>query len=1295
MIEKTPIDEHLYPINETNYKDPYQREHNNVGSIPGLTVDTTSIDPKAFIDNPGDFMLPNQSNVQLKNVAEQPGWLQTFGHALKETNELVNAGNFFANTRDEVTHWNDEVPDNWSAMEFESVNGFPHKYWPFLTSAVSPNDLIARQERVREQMHDDEFYSRGSFTAALLGGVAGAITSPSTYIFPTLGGIRYAGFSQNIIKNTVKAAPALSASIVANEGMREAARAGGNLEDLVLNSTRDLIFASALVGGGAVIGHSLNGGQLWNLRNFVNANYKGIDIVPRINKKGEAIGLDAVPNSNFSVSAAEVQEVQEYVNNEYMKSGLFKIPYLGKGAEKVLGNKLLGSNILRGLSSDFKTIAYFTDRMAAHGIITKGLASGKERALTAEENLGIIKAHTTIFNSSLRGLFFKMNGLEGGVNTKNAIKNFKQALTKNQEINWEEFGKQIRSTILTGESSDNAHINEGAKMVTEFIDSIAKPFREAMGWSEDFLSPRTSIGYYMQNYNIEQVVKRPGDFVTFVKSQLAEQDKLIGELEAPINEAKAHLNQLIAAQRDPNWIETRAFVNEINEARARLKNERNILVNQLRDNHKLQILAEERILLNSEEADELSAILKPVTDIDKEISKANVLLRKAKEDLSSKKEQLKSSLTDKTRQKNIDEIELLTKEVERLKKEIKKIADKKESVLSMLEQSAFEGKINPKFFKKIPDSFQIEFLNPNELPKLRKPFESDYHREQYAIAFGETLKGNSPEQLNQQMLGQMFPGRIETPQYLKKRSIMIPAEEFNQAGFLDNNLDRSLSSYALALGRHTAIRKAFNHYSQEPLFDRVIANLNKERKEKEATIAEIADEKKREKAYVKLDKKFTEAKQHVNDFYNTYMGFNDSNPTIRRVAQNIRNYTALIRLGGVPISQITDLGAIVLKQGLYPTLSQGLKPMLSSLNGILKTKDAAQMKENAAHGYVGIQHLAHGYSNKMLNADTMQDAPVIGKLSSGLQNLTHMSGNFYGTNAIENMNQVMTANIVQSKIMKAVFDYQKGKLTKQQELMLASVDINPKQWSDRFIKGYEDAKGWNEGAGYQSNYFNWSDNEATTKMAEAIYRETYNTIVQRGMFSSPFWTKDPVLGLFFTFNGWAWGALNRYTIPLMQRQDAQSFIGVGVMFGLGMLANPLRELANGKEVNLEDEHLFKNALLDSGFLGPTSNVLNWANIVMNHNLIPGLQNEKTRQLSKMGALMGPVGGVADDAFNILEHFWVGDYTQADVKKLARLIPFTSHLAFRKLINGTIDRSNIPEQRTDAEPRALWQALKGE
>src|SRR5690606_25330726 len=414
-----------------------------------------------------------------------------------------------------------------------------------------------------------------------------------------------------------------------------------------------------LVGGGITIGHALSGSQLWNMRRYVNANYQGIDIVPKVGKNNEFQGFQAVANPEFSVSAKQVGEVQEYVNSTYNRSGLLKIP----GVANILGAKGIGSPVFRGLSHDFATIRYVTDRMAAHGIITEGLEKGIPRAMSAEENLGMIKAHATVFNAQLRGLFFKMNGIEGGLTLANSIKNFKQAITRQQQLKWEQFGSQIRTVLLTGESSSNSMINEGARMVEDFIESIAKPFREVMGWEGDFLSPRTSVKYMMQNYNIQEIIKRPTDFVNLVKSGLAEQADLITKLQAPVKEAEDLLKQLVEAQKDPNWRETRAFANEIAEARKRLKDERDKLVQQLRDNEDYHILLEDRVMLNSQEAEELRQILEPVRQLDSEIKKIKSQVSKLKNEKSSVSESLKTNLTDKARQKNIQKLEQLNSQI--------------------------------------------------------------------------------------------------------------------------------------------------------------------------------------------------------------------------------------------------------------------------------------------------------------------------------------------------------------------------------------------------------------------------------------------------------------------------------------------------------------------------------------------------------------------------------------------------------------------------------------------------------
>lgn len=226
------IGEPINPVDENNYG------NRRIPGIPNMPVDTPSLDPLAFKEHPGQMVISNPQPIHLQKHEGKPGFFSTFGHAVGQYNEFVNAGKFITQTSDNMSHLDDPVEDGWKPDTYEAINGFPENYWPGIWSASSPKDQQARQERARAQMKDDEYYANGSMVANIGGALFGGITSPSTWLIPAAAGIKYASFGQNLVRNAWKALPSASAGAIAAEGFVQAGREGGNMQDWAVELSR-------------------------------------------------------------------------------------------------------------------------------------------------------------------------------------------------------------------------------------------------------------------------------------------------------------------------------------------------------------------------------------------------------------------------------------------------------------------------------------------------------------------------------------------------------------------------------------------------------------------------------------------------------------------------------------------------------------------------------------------------------------------------------------------------------------------------------------------------------------------------------------------------------------------------------------------------------------------------------------------------------------------------------------------------------------------------------------------------
>ena len=178
------------------------------------------------------------------------------------------------------------------------------------------------------------------------------------------------------------------------------------------------------------------------------------------------------------------------------------------------------------------------------------------------------------------------------------------------------------------------------------------------------------------------------------------------------------------------------------------------------------------------------------------------------------------------------------------------------------------------------------------------------------------------------------------------------------------------------------------------------------------------------------------------------------------------------------------------------------------------------------------------------------------------------------------------------------------------------------------------------------------------------------------------------------------GALNRYSIPLMQRPTADNMLGLVTMVGLSMFAEPLLRIIHGKDMYDDDATWYGEAYKGveySGMLGPYGAWFQDINNAMGGAIMPHLQTERAKKRPPgLGALAGPMLGYYGDALSVLSHAAIGDVTQGDAGKAYRLIPGSSAIAVpQSLVYKYIENSGLPQTRGQAEQYNWRQKLFGE
>lgn len=1194
------------------------------------------------------------------------------GQALKPSNDLYN------NPSD------DPIPDNWTPFDNRDLYlDVSRDWWDLLQRAKSPKDQEARYRYAKEQMAKEDYYQKGSIVQKILSkgiGIPGGLVIDLPNLVPFAAAMKYFKASQNFIINASKAIPSLFA-IEATKNVAQLTQDPDlDLKEAGYNTIRDTLAGSLLIGGMAGLGRGWEGYKLYRARKVANINYNGIGAKFNLDDKGRIIGYKAEPMPNISLSAAEVNRAQEFYDSQFAKTGLFWFP----GVTKLAG---LASPIVRGLNSKWGAVRSLTNRMADHDINTVGGNIHVPDKTSFEKRFMNIEADAAMFGVKMEGLRKQYNGIDLTVDEEEALKKLNSSLNKKDPYDPASFGRRVASAVITDSNTQGLEINEAKRMWNEFSDKYWKRYQKAHGFNEETLPLATAKGYLTQVYNRAQIAANEDDFISIVSQGLKDQDELIQSLKRPLDE----LNEQIKLVKEDilKGLDLEANREELANLKAMRKLEKDKLIQTLRDNPEHNMLLRERNLLNSSEADGLKTVLKPIKDLNKSKSK----LKKQMADFKKRKSVLISKLERKQKRKVDNETiqkqyEEIKRNIDSMDSEIAKLESEQEKIENLILQEqtsltsrALSGDLPSSYFYKHHESGKVVFRDPNDLPKFRPVYESEDERDLAARSLYTSIMNLSDDELMNKQVENLTGIIKENPTYA--RSVMLPSELFLNNNFLVTDMPAIAHNYAVGLGKASAIQEALSGLGiSKTGVDGFYELLAKEFSEKKRALDNLSSNKKA-KALTKLTKEFNKEKEFGTDLIESMLGINHDKKRVRQIAQDIRNLAASTRLGFVPLTQISDMMGNIFKHGIWRFIRDGFLPSATTLNGFSRTKNAQDFRKVASEANLAIEHFRAGMVKKFYGYDAFSDIAPANRFSAFLQKAANFSGNLSLSNQLENINQKMTASIVQSKILGLMDKYLKGTISKSEKRQLDRIGLDPETWANPFMEQFKLHGEKGVFGGYQSYYYNWSNDAAKVKMADSILLATRNTIIRKGKADAPFWVNNPVLSLVTQFMGWGFAAFNRYTVPLLQRGEANQIFGTIIMGMVASMEGATRKWARGEEVDFDDENFMAEAFSNSAPFSMLYKSAMFANQFMDNDFLNSMQNDKQRAITNLGMIGGAGFGVINDWARFLQMVGTSDYNKHDISKAARAVPGMQAWWLYQIQQKFIDSATegLPERRT--------------
>lgn len=1193
------------------------------------------------------------------------------GQALKPDNDLYD------NPSEDIP------PDNWTPWANEDLyRNVSREYWDDLFNAKSPKDLEARYNYARDQMAKEEYYNRGTMLQKIISksiGIPGGLVLDYPNLLPFAASMKYLKASQTFLMAAAKTAPTLAAVEITKEGINYANDPDLTLTDAGYHVARDTLAGMFLIGGMAGLGRGWEGYKLYRVRHAGDLNREGIGLKFNLDDKGVIKGYTAYPMPNVSLSAAQVTRAQEFADSQFAKTGLFWLPKMTNIAGVL-------SPTVRGLSSSYGAVRALTNRLVDHDINTIGGNKHVPDFTSFEKRLMNIEGEASMFGVKMEGLRKEYNGIDLTVDEEESLKKLNSNLNKRDPADASSFGRRVAAAVITDSNTEGLQINEAKRLWDEFSQKYWNRYQRALGFREETLPLATAKGYLTQVYNRVAMASDEDGWVRAVSQALKEQDDLILSLRRPLDELDAQIKQV----REEIFNGTNLEKNrtELKELRSMRKDAREKLIDTLRNNPEHNMLLRERNLLDSHEAKGLKNLLKPLNDIKKQQTKSKRLLvplTKERASLirnleSERKNELSEEILLKQHAEIKGRIEEIDNEVSRIQNEVDNFQTKILDEQARLDGLAMSGELPDAYFYRHHESGHIVFRNPNDLPKFRELYESHEDREIDAKAlYSSILNLSDDEVMNHQVTN--LSGIIrEDPTY--KRTVMIPSTVFLNNNFLVTDMGSIAHNYAMGLGKVSAINESLEGFGiSRKGIDGAFELIGKEYQDKLRAL-EGLEGKERAKKLEKLTKEFNKEKQFARDLIDTMMGVNHDRKGIRQAAADIRNLAASTKLGFVPLTQLSDMMGNTFKHGIWRFIRDGFAPTLATLNGKLKTKGAENFRRVASEANLSLEHFRGSMVKKFYGYDSFGELQPRNRMSAFLQKAAHFSGNLSGMNYIENFNQALTANIADSKIMEMMNKYLKGSLSKSEAKELSRIGLDPERWAKTFMDEFERHGEKGVFGGYDSYYYNWTNKEASVKMSQTIHSATRNTIIRKGNADAPFWVNNSVLSLVTQFMGWGFAAFNRYTVPLLQRADANQITGTILMAMVASMEGVTRKLARGEEVDFDDENFMVEAFSNSAPLAMIYKTAMFANQFLDNDFLTSLQNDKQRAISQLGMISGAGFGVLKDYARGISMFGTGDYNKQDIARLVRAIPGAQAWWFYQIQQKWLDAATegLPEIR---------------